>query len=67
MCLKVACYQSHRKAWRQILENQWQQAMVLEDDADLDLAKSKDLILNFLADVPSDWDLLYLGIINTEV
>lgn len=41
--------------------------MVLEDDADLHLAKSKDLILNFLADVPSDWDLLYLGIINTEV
>ena len=42
-------------------------AMVLEDDADLDLAESKDLILKFLADVPSDWDLLYLGIINTEV
>ena len=44
---------------------EWHQAILLEDDADLDLAEGKDLNLRFLADVLSGWDLLYHGIINT--
>lgn len=67
MLSKVACYQSHRRAWKRIVDEEWRYAMVLEDDADLDLEVSKGEILKVLEDVPSDWDLLYLGLVNEVV
>lgn len=47
----------------------WGEAIMLEDDANLNLGDSysRDLILNFLANAVSDWELLYLRHQHREV
>ena len=51
---------SHRKIWKQIIEEELDMAMILEDDARF--TKDAPKILNkVLEQLPSDFDILYLG------
>jgi GR25 family glycosyltransferase involved in LPS biosynthesis len=63
----VACFESHRKAWARIVEEDWRQAIVMEDDAEVDLSEHMPKVAQFVADAPPDWQLLYLGINNARV
>ena len=64
---QVACFESHRKAWARIVEEDWRQAVVMEDDAEVDLSEHMPKVAQFVADAPPDWQLLYLGINNARV
>lgn len=63
---QVACFESHRKAWARIVEEDWRQAVVMEDDAEVDLAENWHRVAQFVADAPHDWNMLYLGINNEK-
>ena len=63
----MACFESHRKAWARIVEEDWRQAIVMEDDAEVDLSEHMPRVAQFVADAPPDWQLLYLGINNANV
>lgn len=64
---QVACFESHRKAWARIVEEDWRQAVVMEDDAEVDLSENMARVAQFVADAPHDWNMLYLGINNEHV
>ena len=64
---QVACFESHRKAWARIVEEDWRQAIIMEDDAEVDLSEHMSKVAQFVADAPPDWQLLYLGINNANV
>lgn len=60
-CGSVGCYLSHLKIWDQILESDYiNQALILEDDVDLDPDFNKKLEKYYKL-VPDNWDLIYLG------
>ena len=60
-CGSTGCYLSHIKIWDQILESHdINQALILEDDIDLDPDFNKKLE-KYYKQVPEDWDLIYLG------
>jgi glycosyl transferase family 25 len=64
---QVACFESHRKAWKRVVDEEWRQAIIMEDDADVDLSVNMNTVASFIAEAPPDWQLLYLGINNPQV
>jgi hypothetical protein len=64
---QVACFESHRKVWKRIIDEEYRQAIIMEDDADIDLSEHMRTIRAFLAEAPADWQLLYLGLNNPKV
>lgn len=66
---EVACYTSHVNAWKEILGKRHHVAIVLEDDAVLELDKVKEVIKNFVnawSDRPAKPLLGLLGLNNTQ-
>lgn len=53
---EIACVLSHARAWRRIVDNQWDMALVLEDDAILDPRITG--ILESPEALPGDWGLV---------
>ncbi|KAJ1656163.1 hypothetical protein IWQ61_004220 [Dispira simplex] len=57
---RLACWRSHMNVYRQIVYNRLEHALILEDDADLEMEVVK-LTQDKLQHLPKDWDLFYLG------
>lgn len=55
----VAC--SHREIWKEMIKNNYDKVMVFEDDVILDKDFKKNLA-EYIADLPDDWDIAFLGI-----
>ncbi|CAG8496892.1 6227_t:CDS:1 [Racocetra fulgida] len=55
-----ACYVSHYKVYQSIIRNGYGNALILEDDVDIEMN-----IVNIMTDIllvlPADWEMLYLG------
>ncbi|CAG8716039.1 28593_t:CDS:2, partial [Dentiscutata erythropus] len=55
-----SCYLSHYLIYQLIIDNEYENALILEDDIDMELN-----ITNILTDIyphlPNDWDVLYVG------
>lgn len=58
---QIGCWQSHVYMWRQIVTSNDNIALVLEDDANIELPKMLPHIITVLANIPSDFDLCFLG------
>jgi glycosyl transferase, family 25 len=56
----LGCYASHIKAWRQLILHGLPYALVLEDDAIIDLALA-DVLNEVLQALPKGWDMVHLG------
>ena len=56
----IGCLRSHLAAWAEAAQRDWRSCLVLEDDvyfaADFD-----NRVAAFLAAMPDDWDMFYLG------
>jgi len=62
---EVACSLSHRMLYETIVKNQWEKILILEDDV-LPLQNVLDSLPYAINELPSDWDLVYLGYIKHE-
>jgi glycosyl transferase, family 25 len=56
----LGCYASHIKAWRQLIFHGLPYALVLEDDAIIDLSLA-DILNEVLEALPKGWDMIHLG------
>jgi glycosyl transferase family 25 len=56
----LGCYASHIKAWRQLIFHGLPYALVLEDDAIIDLSLA-DILNEVLEALPKGWDMVHLG------
>lgn len=57
---KIGCALSKNMVYKDILKNNFQNALILEDDVLFDVEKYERLKRS-LAEVPDNWDLLFLG------
>ncbi|CAG8536361.1 10398_t:CDS:1, partial [Diversispora eburnea] len=55
-----ACYASHYKTFELIVSNNYQSALILEDDVDFEV-DIKDFLNVIQPFLPNDWDMFYLG------
>ncbi|KAF0453210.1 glycosyltransferase family 25 protein [Gigaspora margarita] len=55
-----ACYLSHYSTYELIAENEYENALILEDDIDMEL-NITDIMTEVHRYLPDDWDMLYLG------
>lgn len=62
VALQIGSFEWHRMAWKVIVDEQWQLALIMEDDAQIDLSVDMGTIITFLKEAPPDWDILHLGI-----
>lgn len=53
----VTC--SHREIWKKILENDYDKALIIEDDVVFD-NNLKNKLKAYIKDLPNDWDIAYL-------
>lgn len=67
LCVQIGCFESHRKAWKKVVDEELRQAIIMEDDADVDLSVHMKDVAAFVSDAPPDWQMLYLGINNDKV
>ena len=65
--MQIGCFESHRKAWKRVVDEELRQAIIMEDDADVDLSAHMKEVAAFVSDAPPDWQMLYLGINNDQV
>ena len=61
---EIACSLSHRKIYQAMIDNNWQRVLVFEDD--VVPSASEEELLNFLDELPADWELVYLGYLKNE-
>ena len=54
------CQLSHNKIWQEIIDNNYQNTIIFEDDA-VFCENFTTQFLNFIDNLPSDWDQAYLG------
>lgn len=59
------CLQSHTKLIEKVVEDKLNSVLIFEDDA-VFVPNFKERANEFLAAVPSDWEILYFGGIHTE-
>jgi len=57
---QIGCALSHIKVCEDVLINKYQNALIFEDDVIIDANKNVNLE-SALAELPEDWELLYLG------
>ena len=57
---QIGCGMSHMKAWRKVIEDDVDAAMIMEDDAKLVDGFTSQLNASW-RDVPNDFDLVYVG------
>lgn len=58
---QIGCWLSHITMWEMIAKQSEPYALVLEDDADIQLPQQMERIQNEIANLPSDWKILLLG------
>jgi len=61
----AGCFDSHKKCWKNIIENKIPYALILEDDAMP--TEDFDQIHNIIKDIPLNWDLFYIGYHNYNI
>lgn len=54
------CYLSHKNIWQEIIDNNYQNTIIFEDDA-IFCENFTELFLNFISNLPENWDQAYLG------
>jgi len=57
---KIGCALSKNMVYKDILENNFKKALILEDDVLFDTEKY-EILGNSLTELPGDWDVLFLG------
>ena len=57
---EIGCALSHRKIYEDILSNNYEKALILEDDLVVN-EKASSTISKALEELPDNWELLYLG------
>lgn len=62
----LCCSLGHLKIYETIVENNYQKTLVLEDDA-LPILESLDFFSRIIAELPDEWDILYLGCEKNEI
>lgn len=62
---EIACALSHRKIYQAMLENKWKHVLIFEDDVVPD-EQNLHLLEQTLKELPSDWELFYLGYLKNE-
>ncbi|CAG8772841.1 14754_t:CDS:1 [Racocetra fulgida] len=55
-----ACYLSHYEIFESIIKNDYESALIFEDDVDIEL-NITDIMTEVHHNLPDDWDILYLG------
>ncbi len=54
------CQLSHSKIWQEIIDNNYQNTIIFEDDA-IFCENFTTLFSNFITNIPEDWDQAYIG------
>lgn len=62
---EIACSLSHRMVYQEMITNGWEKILILEDDV-MPLNESLLLLPEALSELPSDWELVYLGYLKHE-
>jgi glycosyl transferase family 25 len=62
---EIGCSLSHRMVYQDVLKNHYQRVLILEDDVVID-KKNISLFETIAAELPSDWQLWYLGFAKNE-
>jgi glycosyl transferase, family 25 len=60
---EIGCSLSHLNIYRDMIDNNYRTALILEDDVFLE-DSDPDKLSDALEDLPSDWEFLYLGYIE---
>lgn len=58
----LACAMSHTSIWNKALASGHKKVLIFEDDIRIH-RNSEQMTLNFLSEIPNEWDLLYFGYI----
>ncbi len=62
---EVACSLSHRMVYEEMIKHNWKKVLILEDDV-LPLIENLDVLPEAVAELPIDWELVYLGYLKHE-
>lgn len=62
---EVACALSHRTVYEEMIRHNWQKVFIMEDDA-LPIYENLHLLPEALQELPTGWDVLYLGYLKHE-
>jgi GR25 family glycosyltransferase involved in LPS biosynthesis len=62
----IGCALSHRTVWQMIVENKLKNALILEDDINIDKNFEKKL-KNYKNHLPTDYDMVFLGYHRTSI
>ena len=62
---EIACSLSHRNIYAAMIKESWQKILILEDDA-LPLYDRLELLKDAIKELPTDWELVYLGYLKHE-
>lgn len=62
---EVACSLTHRMVYKEMINQNWNKVLILEDDV-LPLFDNLDLLPETLNELPTDWELVYLGYLKHE-
>ncbi|CAG8636230.1 12687_t:CDS:1 [Acaulospora colombiana] len=57
---RKACYAGHYEVYRSIINNGYRNALILEDDVDIEL-NITSIVHGIYPTLPPNWDLLYVG------
>lgn len=63
----IGCAFSHRAVWEAIVRNGWQRTLIFEDDVLPRPEAITAALPQALAELPPDWDMVYLGYEHGEV
>jgi GR25 family glycosyltransferase involved in LPS biosynthesis len=56
---EIGCYLSHTQIWKEIIDNNYKNCIILEDD--VIPYNNYETIINYLDNIPNDYDIAYLG------
>mgnify|MGYP003705863991 FL=1 len=57
----IGCYLSHIKTWQEIMKSDCKYGLIFEDDIEFNNNMTEDIICNYIAKLPNDWDILLLS------
>ncbi len=63
---EIACSLSHRYVYEAVVKNGWKRVLILEDDV-VPLYDVLAMLHEAILELPSDWELLYLGYLKHEI
>jgi len=62
---EIGCTMSHLNIYRDIIDNNYKNALILEDDVILH-DSDPDMLLKAMGELPDDWELLYFGYLENQ-